>query len=1601
MPVYVHQGKEYIINTTDPEEARQKIQAYLGQGTSGGWEEKVMAFASPFMEQAMGLNIGAKRMLGIDATRAKEQLQALQKESEASKAENPILSIGGAVTSAIPAVGAAMVNPAMAVGALSGLGISQSEQFMNRNEMLDPNVDPVKNEQAGAIAGLAGAAGGFIPVVGKDLGTKIATGIAGNVGLGVGERATENQILTDYDKLQQNPIDPLAVGADALFGAGGAAIAHAVDPRVAGTKPNLVPEELPTNVKQQIIDENITLNNSQIEMAQKRVTQYEDALTNTQFKDAEIAEAFKKETLEKIETQLTIVRNSEENLAFLASLKQEQGDIGVRTPTEDPSVAPRASEVPSEGSIIQPRQVQQEVEQAVEPAPEFRVKADNQAEANMVWSMLKEVGLEKENIIADTTAGLPGETRGALRVTPEKLSLLLDPDHIATKHEELKNRAEYREFFDQIPEEDQIKFTKAFVVGHEVGHALLLKILQSKIYADDIGSLHNEYLKWLSKQEKQHAGDFGKIVPFATDDITKYDNFNEFFANRVANVLMQNKNNKALNTFVKSMKEIYNKLKQTLGFKDPGFHIDTFIKDIIDINKQEVINTGQTIWETLKLKEQAANHKQPDFAEAQLKGINAGMWKKQTQGNMWTPNELSTESFDTLKTSITPQIKDQKVVVQEALAAQDLSPTSGNALMDSIRSVGRGFTDHFFGVLGKKGIWSDNPVIQHVANVFLDTKRRQVSRSMELLNGKPDRAAWDNKVKTSWVSFARMQGDKSVAYILKNTDNQVMYEVNEVIRKGYGMPYARTLEIHGKHLTPDQVEVYKAITDMFGKMHKMAYETEAKLGKSNLISKVDGWYPSYRHGEYSVSLHLTGMKNLMGLGEHNELLTSSAVYNQRFFTKQEAEAFIKEFNSSPEGKLFRVGTVVEEGAKGDVETIQGITKAHQDNLAKMGVSPFIIKEAQEVLDRFSLRGGTLGKHHMFRSNIPGSMGSELFKSKEQIGDNFRKAIFTSVEDYTRQLAKMEMRHLTDAVLQDAGLINKKPNTVESATFMRDYAVNNINGFGKSLEEALTFKPLKRFIDSVYIDTYNYNPMKLLGAEKYPQVHVLDRIHAEVGRFFYSTVLMARPTFWVSQGAQFLWSARSTARAGIGPIDSSVAFGKAIRQLTTHTDKEFMDALFYVSQNTNTFHAQFINALNDFHLGAFQEGKPGKMFTDWILGEKPSTMADTMSRLVSFAWMYEAHKAKGLKGEALWRKAADDTDENMVQYGRAYRAPVFKELGMVGEMTAPLQTFAQAALGNLVSDVNLMLKTKGGVNKLRASMPLMATTFVTMAMTGGLGAAGLAEYEGIRLMMNKLMEALGLETRMPSAIDYFLSGDTTADRALSHGIPAALSMEATGGEGVDMFSSNRWQPIFGGILQGEKSFLEMLPVINWATDMIKNGGTIVLDRTGLVPSTQAEVRSAALAITPGAWKGLVDMGFGSKDRGVTPSKYGDATTEETDMTRTAKFLGSKTIKQNVEQQRTFRTKAENKKQQQKQTNLKERLVDAVVKKDKNAVQELANQLYEMGVSSKQLNTYLKTEMYRRSVPEGMRQFVGASGRMSDTQKYKYQKYQELYGDQGDE
>jgi hypothetical protein len=170
-------------------------------------------------------------------------------------------------------------------------------------------------------------------------------------------------------------------------------------------------------------------------------------------------------------------------------------------------------------------------------------------------------------------------------------------------------------------------------------------------------------------------------------------------------------------------------------------------------------------------------------------------------------------------------------------------------------------------------------------------------------------------------------------------------------------------------------------------------------------------------------------------------------------------------------------------------------------------------------------------------------------------------VFNSVEEYTRLLSKLEIKHHTDAILDDLALQEAKPNAMHSARFMRDYALNDLNGFGKTLEETLSFKPLKRFIDDVYIDTYKYNPMRLLGAKKYPTIHTIDRIHAEVGRFFYSMVLMARPAFWVSQGSQFLWSARSAARAGVGPVDSATAFGRAIQNLTTHADKDFMDALF--------------------------------------------------------------------------------------------------------------------------------------------------------------------------------------------------------------------------------------------------------------------------------------------------------------------------------------------------------------------------------------------------------------------------------------------------------
>jgi hypothetical protein len=648
---------------------------------------------------------------------------------------------------------------------------------------------------------------------------------------------------------------------------------------------------------------------------------------------------------------------------------------------------------------------------------------------------------------------------------------------------------------------------------------------------------------------------------------------------------------------------------------------------------------------------------------------------------------------------------------------------------------------------------------------------------------------------------------------------------------------------------------------------------------------------------------------------------------------------------------------------------------------------------QKMVDMYITRGGELGGHHKLRTNISGSMGSEMFSTTHDAGKSFRDANYSSVEEYTRMMMKMEIQEKLDLVLSKDELRQSHPNTMEVAQLMRDYALNEV-------ESPLAFKGFKSAVDAAWEATWGKNPMRklpALGAKKYHEAPVVDLVLGKASHFFYIHALMSRPAFWAAQGLQFMWAGRTMVKDGAGPIDAMTAAGKGFFSVI-HPQKDFLDGLFWVSQNSHTFAPQFVNDLNKFGITDFmKEGGKGKLLFDLVSGEKQSTMADSFSRLMTFGWMYEHYKAKGLSGENLWKEAANATDENMVQYGRQYKAPVFQKAGVVGDLMSPLQTFSQAALGNIISDVGDILKAPGGKAKLRASLPFIATMGITSLMVGAIGAPLIAEYEALRLLVNHLAKKLGMEELMPSIVDLALQGDNTfSNRVVSHGLIGASTM-AVNEEGFDIATSNRWQPIWGGIFTGEKTFMESIPVINFMLDQAGFYGDLWGNALGISEKTNAERRTAAMGVTPGWYKAIVDEAiFKAGDREMVPSNKGDAFMPQTGAERASKFLGTSTINTSTERIRQRRMVEKRMRDQKKISKQFELLADAVQAQDSERIAQIASKLgTEWWIDSDAINQRLEQEIYNRTVPAGIRPFMGRTGSSSTEQQKQYKKQQETY------
>lgn len=1278
----------------------------------------------------------------------------------------------------------------------------------------------------------------------------------------------------------------------------------------------------------------------------------------------------------------------------------------------------------------------------------------------IVTDWVKRLGLDKEDI--DFNIG----TKDDLLLDTELGNATVRPDGTSeinvvsadTIIRNIENNPKFKEEAHGMNVEQRASLKEALTAAHELGHILLGRLLQNDLFINGkkgvlntldgnlgIKKLLDEFEAWKEKTSLEDQRAAGNLFarPSKPD---YYRDFPEFFAQRVARELVMGKSSTAgpISKFINTIRSFVKDAIKSLGLSKAFERniVDTFITDLIKANKESVAQFGKNIFEmqatSTSLYDAWMWHARTLYATPKADGtVGAG------------PNSGNKRAFDfvgppTIHTIAVRHVENAESVIKAQQSSPDIAPMGTGTLFKHMRGMlNQGlnaFTRNWFGIQQQAQLYSSSPAVRHTADVIMSSLAKQTQRSMELLAGVTDRAAWDKTRKGILLNLQKVKDNLSLAVVAEKSSNADFHEVQKVFEQGIGKySYEESLAQFGANLTPQQRTLYDTLSKMYANQYRMAEEVAQRLGKKSIIPNMKGWFPAGRKGEFVVNFRIAGLEGIGGRMPDGSALMTDLAYSQSFFSREEAQAFIKHFESqSDEFKGFlqhdgiqihkdtempntmsefvaaykeqskklskelekaRFDLGLGDDIKDDLAWVSGVDKRLlpkwlRDELegAEGDIQKVLDNRMQHMADMFIARGGALGAHHQLRANILGYAGSEMFKDIGSAGKAFRDANFASVDEYTRLMMKMEIGQKLDLLLNDEGLRGSHPETMAVVSQMRDYALNDV-------KTPLEMKGLKRFIDKVYTDSYTDKSKvrKFLGADKYRDTHLTDVTLGKMAHVFYLHALMSRPAFWAAQGSQFMWIARSLVKDGAGPVDAMAAAGKGFMTLL-HPSKEFLDGVFWQSQNTHTFSPQFINDLNKFHVLDFlKEGSKGKLLVDLATGEKQSTAADTFSRLMSYSMMYEHYKALGYKGEELYVAAGRATDENMVQYGRQYKAPIFQKAGMIGDLLSPLQTFSQAALGNLIADVGGILKAKGGKAKLRASMPFMMTMTITSLMAGVIGAPLVMEYEALRLALNYIAEKIGLEARLPSVIDTVLSGDNEfSNRVLSHGLISASTM-AIDEEGFDIGASNRWQPIISGVITGEKTFLEAMPTINFALQEAGYAIDLTSHVLGLKTMSEAERRTAAMGVTPGMYKGLTNLLY-DDGSGAVPTQKGDAFVENTGAEKASKFLGTSTINASTARLRERRTKEEAMRKADKVNKKYELMADALQRGDTDRVREIAVDLgtnYEQ--SGQQMQSRMKAEMFRRKTPSGMRQFVGKGGSMSTKQKLDYQRWQDTYED----
>jgi len=1078
--------------------------------------------------------------------------------------------------------------------------------------------------------------------------------------------------------------------------------------------------------------------------------------------------------------------------------------------------------------------------------------------------------------------------------------------------------------------------------AHELGHALLNKYLRDTVtHTDDLIALSKQWDEFNKKTKHAANSIFDIGREKLREDYQKA--FHEFFAEKVARELLLKH---VINAFDKRSKNMLSDIKTVVDASYKYLHdtygltqhkqdfADTILNDILNDSKDYIASVSKQAAERVKiigndkliLEEKAADHDAFPF------------YKKTLQDTREILGAL--DGITSVK----------KTVSDDAPNNMNEGPGLSRRAVDALSSSFVGITNKLFGKTGVAQIFKDNPVIQNVYWKIRDAEMTAARIANNIWYGDVGRKVWDDS--TFFAKLSKIKDKSSPYMVVKTSKPEDMATVHDLLKKGFeeGLEYHETLDKYGTSLSKEQQGIFKTLTEMFTKQYEATVKEQEKMGKKNVLPRRKGWYPSVRKGDYYVDINFQG----------------SSAYRQHFTTKAEGEAFLEKIGT---GNLKYLSTTgVEKIKLEDSNPFLDSIDTFKDFLEKRYPSAggILKKDVEGLVEALVTRGGKLGKHHTQRSNLQGYKGSEIFASPKDRGNSFKEAIQTSVNDYTGTLRKMQINHSVEPIIRN-GTENMHPDTLAVIQQMTDSALNRVEN-----KMAVVDDSVRNWVDSVAKKLYD-----VAGKEFKPGDPVFDRIKNGMLETFYLTKLMAKPVFAIGQVISTPVQAIRH-MAYDGGLRAYMSFGKGLYKLAAN-DSELKNSIFKVSQETNTFEPQFIEAL---HLNK-NDSSLLEGIKKYVFLNKINEGADSLSRVLTYASMYEHYKSLGKTKAEAERLAMHGTDATMVQYGRSEQAPMFQHTGVIGEMARPLQTFGQAQFANLVGDIKHFQTMHPST-----WAPLLTYGLTATMIGGALAPSFVTEYELIR----KWLSAHYPEYNIPSALDLVAHDDSLLDRiipdsdlvrkTIEYGLPSMT--------GLDLSSSVRANQTFatllGSVLMAEEAWTRMFPLIQVTADTI-SGGSVLLSEALGKKHTDADLSKAvnkAMPVGPIAYGtkellGVNETNVFGKNTGMMPlGNTGMAQKPRETVDVVAGLMGTRSTDDRFETQKALnRTEID----KNRQTQIK-RLADLAIE---TGDPKYIEKIVAYGVDSKALENMIGSELWSRLVDVETRYLVNAKGKVPANQE----------------